>query len=246
MRIDWWTLGLQTVNVAVLVWLLQRFFWRPVAAMIERRRATTTAALADAQAVRSKAATLLADAEKARTGFGAERDAILQQAHDDANRATTAQLSDAAARVTALEAAGATATAAAQRAAEGAWADRSSHLAVDIASRLARRLDGPAVQDSFLAWLLEQLRALPDATRQAVTGANLEAVSAVPMDAAGQAHATSLIAEALGGPIGISYRVEPALIAGLELHGPHLDVSNSWRADLAKILQETTPARNSA
>jgi len=29
MTIDWWTLGLQTVNVAILVWLLQRFFWRP-------------------------------------------------------------------------------------------------------------------------------------------------------------------------------------------------------------------------
>ena len=39
MTIDWWTLGIQTVNVVVLVWLLQHFFWRPVAAMIEQRRA---------------------------------------------------------------------------------------------------------------------------------------------------------------------------------------------------------------
>ena len=35
MTIDWWTLGLQAVNVAVLIWLLGRFFWKPVAAMIE-------------------------------------------------------------------------------------------------------------------------------------------------------------------------------------------------------------------
>lgn len=246
MRIDWWTLGLQTVNVAVLVWLLQRFFWRPVAAMIEQRRTTTTAALADVEATHSKAAALLADAETARAGFGAERDAILRQAHDDAGQAATAQLSDAAARVAALEAAGAAATAAAQHAAEGAWAERSSHLAVDIASRLAGRLDGQAVQASFLAWLLEQLRALPDATRLAVTGTSLEAVSAVPLDAASQARTTALIAEALGGPVAITYRTEPALIAGLELHGPHLDVSNSWRADLAKVLQETLPTRDPA
>ena len=39
MTIDWWTLGIQTVNVVILVWLLGRFFWRPVAAMIEQRRA---------------------------------------------------------------------------------------------------------------------------------------------------------------------------------------------------------------
>ena len=34
MTIDWWTLGIQAVNVVILVWLLGRFFWRPVAAMI--------------------------------------------------------------------------------------------------------------------------------------------------------------------------------------------------------------------
>ena len=39
MTIDWWTLGIQTVNVIILIWLLGRFFWRPVAAMIEQRRA---------------------------------------------------------------------------------------------------------------------------------------------------------------------------------------------------------------
>jgi F-type H+-transporting ATPase subunit b len=246
MQIDWWTLGLQTVNVAVLVWLLQRFFWRPVAAIIEQRRPATRAVLAEAEAIRSKAAAALADAEKARAGFGAERDAILRQAHDDAGQAAAAQLADTATRVAASEAAGAAATAAAQRAAGDAWAERSGHLAVDIAGRLAGRLDGPAVQASFLAWLLDQLRALPDATRQAVAGASLEAVSATPIDPAGQARTTGLIAEALGSPVGISYRTDPALIAGLELHGPHLDVSNSWQADLARVLRETAPARDGA
>ena len=31
MTFDWWTLGLQTVNILILVWLLQRFFWTPIA-----------------------------------------------------------------------------------------------------------------------------------------------------------------------------------------------------------------------
>ena len=39
MTIDWWTLGLQTINVLILIWLLAHFFWRPVAGMIEQRRA---------------------------------------------------------------------------------------------------------------------------------------------------------------------------------------------------------------
>ena len=45
MRIDWWTLGFQAVNVVILVWLLQRFFWRPVAGMIAERRTAVQKAL---------------------------------------------------------------------------------------------------------------------------------------------------------------------------------------------------------
>ena len=61
MSIDWWTLGFQTVNVIVLVWLLQRFFWRPVAAMIEQRRSVTAKALAAAKDAQEKAATAMAE-----------------------------------------------------------------------------------------------------------------------------------------------------------------------------------------
>lgn len=39
MTIDWWTLGLQTVNVLVLVWILARFLFRPVARIIADRQA---------------------------------------------------------------------------------------------------------------------------------------------------------------------------------------------------------------
>ena len=41
MTFDWWTLGLQTVNIVILVWLLQRFFWAPIAGMIAERRAAS-------------------------------------------------------------------------------------------------------------------------------------------------------------------------------------------------------------
>jgi F-type H+-transporting ATPase subunit b len=47
MRIDWWTLALQTFNVLVLVWILSRFLFRPVASMIEQRQAAAAKLLAD-------------------------------------------------------------------------------------------------------------------------------------------------------------------------------------------------------
>ena len=56
MPIDWWTLALQTVNVLILVWLLARFFCRPVAAMIvAKRQEQASKLLADAVAARQEA-----------------------------------------------------------------------------------------------------------------------------------------------------------------------------------------------
>ena len=55
MRIDWWTLSLQTVNVLILIWILSRFLFRPVVAMIDERRAATAKVLSDAEAAKKQA-----------------------------------------------------------------------------------------------------------------------------------------------------------------------------------------------
>ena len=38
MRIDWWTLAFQTINVLILIWILSQFLFRPVVAIIEQRQ----------------------------------------------------------------------------------------------------------------------------------------------------------------------------------------------------------------
>ena len=126
MTIDWWTLGLQAINVLVLVWLLGHFFWRPVAAMIEQRRVTAQKALADAEAKRTEAAAALADIERTRAGFAQERDAILKAAQETAEQAHAARLQEAAKEAAALEAAAKAAIARDKEAAEKAWAERAS------------------------------------------------------------------------------------------------------------------------
>jgi F-type H+-transporting ATPase subunit b len=238
MTIDWWTLGLQTVNVVVLVWLLKRFFWRPVAAMIEQRRAAAQALLTEAEAKHTEAAAALTKIEATRAGFTQERDAILATAHGTTEQARTALLDKAAEDAATLAASAKTAIEKERQAAEQDWSDRASRLAVDIARRLANRLDGPTVNAIFLDWMLQAVRALPAATRQSVT--TLEAVSAAPLETSDQAHYRSLITAAFEAHPQITFKVDSALIAGLELYGPHFAVSNSWRADLSKILADLT------
>jgi F-type H+-transporting ATPase subunit b len=242
MTIDWWTLGIQTVNVVILVWLLGHFFWRPVAAMIEERRVKARLILTEAEAKRSQAAATLAEIEKTRAGFALERETILTAANKAAEEARTARLEEAAKEVALLEVAATVSIEREKDAIEKTWIKRANHLAVEIAERLAVRLGGPAVQAAFLDWLLKEIQALPEPARQAmaVGGAAVEAISAAPIDPADQERYRELIGKAFGARLEIAFKVDPALIAGLELHGPHLVVSNSWRADLTKILAELT------
>jgi F-type H+-transporting ATPase subunit b len=240
MTIDWWTLGIQAVNVIILIWLLARFFWRPVAATIAQRRAAAAQLLAEAEASRRQAADALAEIKRTRAGFDSEHDAIIAAAHGAAEDARTALLATAAQEAAAIKAAATAEIGSERRAAEAAWAERAGVLAVEIARRLVARLDGPVVTAAFLDWLLKEIRALPASDRAAMAadGVILEAISPAPIAAADQDRYRKLIGEAFGVRLQIVFKEDPALVAGLELRGPNLVVSNSWRADLAKILAD--------
>ena len=121
---------------------------------------------------------------------------------------------------------------------ESEWAERAGALALQISQQLVSRLDGASIQGAFLNGVLDQIGKLPESTRQAVAAqhATLELISAVPIELAEQPRYGELIARAFGQPGAIiTYRADAELIAGLELHGAHLIISNSWRADLARI-----------
>jgi F-type H+-transporting ATPase subunit b len=242
MTIDWWTLGIQTVNVVILIWLLGRFFWRPVAAMIEQRRATALRIMAEADAKRAEATAALVEIEQTRAGFARERDAILVAAHEVAERERTTRLAETEKEARSLEAAAEAAIEKDKQAVDKAWADRASRLAVDIAGRLAVRLDSPAVRAAFLDWLLKEIQALPVPARQAAAmeGTTLEATSATALPPADQDRYRELIGQAFGAHPQIIFKADRSLIAGLELQGPHFIVSNSWRADLTQILTDLT------
>jgi F-type H+-transporting ATPase subunit b len=240
MNLSWWTLGIQTVNVVILIWLLGRFFWRPVAAMIEQRRAAAQRIVAEAEVKRGEATAALAEIERTRAGFTKEREAILTEAHAAAETARAARLAEAEQEARSLEAAARATIEKEKQAVDKAWAERASRLAVDIAGHLAARLDGPAVRAAFLDWLVKEIQALPAPARQAAAaeGITLEATSATALPPADQDHYRELIGAAFGAHPKIVFKADHALIAGLELQGPHFIVSNSWRADLTHILAD--------
>ena len=55
MLIDWFTVGAQALNFAILVWLMKRFLYKPILDAIDSREKRIAAALADADAKKAEA-----------------------------------------------------------------------------------------------------------------------------------------------------------------------------------------------
>jgi F-type H+-transporting ATPase subunit b len=80
MHFDWWTLALQTINFAILAWLLNRFLYKPVLRMIDARRAEIDKQYAEVSSAEAKAKDALATIEAGRSNIAAEREAVLKAA----------------------------------------------------------------------------------------------------------------------------------------------------------------------
>ena len=245
MTIDWWTLGLEAINVAVLVWLLGRFFWAPVVGIIEKRRAAIAEALAKADARDRELEKAAADIAGSRAGFAAERDAIIAGARKEAEIERAAIIEKARKDAAELEAKAHQAVEAERETERKAWTARSARLAVTIAGRLAARLDGPAVDAAFLGWLVKAAGDLSGTAKASLAshGMKLVAVTARPLDDAERKRVRSEIAGAIGSRPAMTFETDPSLIAGMELHGSHFSLRNSWRADLDRILEEISDER---
>lgn len=240
MRIDWSTLALQTVNVLVLVWLLARFLFRPVMAIIAERRIAAEKLLADAATTRTLAEAYQAEAKHRLEGVATDAEHMLTEARalaetervrlsqQAADAATRAQIEAKAAiendRVTM----------------EHTLRQQACDLAIVIAQRLLRRLPVKTATAALLESLTSVMQDLRDQPRRYVAAAEgpLDIVTAVPLDDAQQTACRDMMSQALGRTSTLVFRTDPALIAGVELHTSGILVRNSWQADLERIAGE--------
>jgi F-type H+-transporting ATPase subunit b len=242
MQIDWWTLALQTIHLLVLVWLLGRFLFKPIARIVEERQAAVAQALDDAKAMREQAEQAEAEAKSATAKIAAERNTILEKANDEAAK-EKARLIDGAREETSQMIEQAKRDIGRMRETEAAEnGKRASELAVDIAARLFERLPDEARIAGFIDGLGDALKALPDQVRSEI-GMNEKPITvraARQLSNAETQACRKAIANALGRDAAITVTVEPDLIAGLEIETPHAVARNSLRADLDRIAEELT------
>jgi F-type H+-transporting ATPase subunit b len=220
---DWMTAVLEALNFLVLVWLLKRFFYRPVLAVIEKRRADSERILTDAEARRRDAESLKAEYESRLGDAGRQRDLALARLDEEI----------AAERTHRLDAVKAEADADRQRRLVLAAREASEHekalerqavaIGARFASRLLDRLAGPELETKLVDLALEELAtAAPE--KLSVIGAALrepeasvEVVTAHPLDAARRAALAAALGSLAGRALEPAFREDAALKSGLSV-----------------------------
>lgn len=240
MRIDWWTLGLQTFNAVVLIWILSRFLFRPVTEIMRKRREAMEALLADTEAAKAAAVAAEVQAQSKAEALAGERSALMERAAADARAAGDVLLAAARTEADAIRAEARAANETLKSKEEAATALNAGRLAVNIAAKLFSRLPDEARVAGFVSGLGDGIARLPVETRSSIAddGAPVQLTAARQLTEDETGALSTMFEAALGRKIAFRVDVDPAVIAGLELRSPRALVRNSFRADLEKIEAE--------
>jgi F-type H+-transporting ATPase subunit b len=249
MRFDWWTLALQTVNFAVLVWLLHRFLYKPVLAMIEARQAEVQRQFDEAKATDDKAKAYLATIEAERAAIASGRDAALKVAATQAQEAAEGRRAQAEREAQSLLE-GARKTLETER--EQAL-DEARRVAIDLGAEFARRLLAevpmPLRAEAWIERIERHLGGLEGAERKALTrqlanGAPLTVMTAAPLPAETAGAWRERLGHLLGDGINVAFDVNADLLAGVELHFPTAILRFSWQNTLAELRSQVSDHAN--
>ena len=221
MEFDWTTFALEVLNFLVLVWLLKRFFYRPVLAVIEARRAETAKTIADAEAVRRAAEGLkgeyqahLAEVDKERAAVQARLDAEIAAERSRRLAAVGSEIVEERKRRIALEARE-------KSEIELALERQATGIAARFATRLLERLAGPELEAKLADLALSELGAEGSGKLEALhlamkdPNVSIEVVSAYPLDEARRAAFTQTLSRLAGRSLAPKFAEDTALKAGV-------------------------------
>lgn len=250
MSFNWWTAALQAVNFIILVWLLERFLFIPVTAMVARRKEEIGKSLAAAEAANHKAEQARHEFEQRTAEIEAERHQVIESER--------ARIAEQRARI--LEAARADADKLRKetllrldeerKSAATEVFEQAVGLGIEIASRLLGEVAAPALDSVLFTRMVEHLDRLSMSERAALGSGRSEepilVATAHPLGADEQARWIAALTARLGNSRPIVFSADPGLIAGAELRFPHAALRFNWRDSIAAARQEMMGSRGDA
>ena len=242
MNFDWWTFALQAANFLILVWLLQRFLFKPVKAIVAQRKEEISRVLTEASAEKESAERLKQEIEATRSQIVAERQKMMDAAQAQLSAERQKIIEEARSEAEKIRAQALKQLDEERAAASNELFERTLTMATTLAERLLRELAVPSMEQPFLGRVIDYLDRLPAEGRvkllaQSDAGALL-VTTAHPLAVQEQSEWHAQLAKRLGADFSIKFGADPTLIAGVEITFPHAILRFNWRDSLAVALKE--------
>ncbi len=244
MSFSWTTFALQAVNFLVLVWLLKRFLFKPVGAIVAERKTEIARVQAEAETARQSAEQARKDFESHQAQIAVEKQTIFDQARAQLADERAKMIQAARTDIEKLKAAASKRVGEERDTASRELFERSIQIAVGLAQRLLQQFSAPGLEELFLERVLDHLDHLSAADRAALIsefgrdGAQLIVTTAYPLNPTGESQWRATLSERFGGHSQIMFATDKDLIAGAELKFPHAILRFSWRDVLADAQRE--------
>jgi F-type H+-transporting ATPase subunit b len=242
MSFSWWTFALQAVNFLVLVWLLRRFLFKPVTAMVARRKEQLAHGMAEVAAEKQTALKLQQDLQAQRAGIEAERQKAIDQQRTQLAAESKKMIEEARAEAQKIREQAATQIDAERAAASEELFSQTVELAMNLAEKLVREVAFPSIDQAFMTRVLDYWDHLSAPERAALVsqlGPNPVVVTtAHPLGAPEEAAWREQLGQRIGVVASIEFKSDPALIAGAEIKFPSAILRFNWRDALTSAARD--------
>jgi len=232
-QIDWLTVAAQIVNFLVLVWLLQRFLYRPITDAIGRREQRIADRLNEARAARGAAEEEAETFRRRQQELEERKEDILSSARDEARALRDRMEDEVRKEVEEKRAAWRDHLDAERAALLSALQRRAGHRILDITGRILSEYADTGISERAVATFAERLATLDPQTRDRLAEAASEAQTAMvetgaALSGAAKGRITRALREALSAEIDVEYREDDGIVIGARLTIG--DVTAEWSA----------------
>lgn len=221
MQIDWLTVAAQAVNFLVLVFLLERFLYRPVLAAMSRREARIAQRLDDAEKREADAARAAADYEERMREIESRREALVAEARKQAGVEHERLLEAARSEVEATEARWRADLEREKQSLRRALRRDLALAAQAIARRSLADLADARIEERAIDVFIERFGQLDAAEREALRddAAGLVVATAFPVDEDGQRRIVDTLRRCIDPDVTPVFSAAPELVCGIEVRG---------------------------
>lgn len=242
MNFSWWTFALQAANFLILIWLLQRFLFKPVKAIVARRKEEISRALTEASQEKESAQRLMQEIEVKRSEIDAERQKMIDEERAQLSTERKKIVEETRSEVEKVRDQALKRLDEERAAASNELFERTVALATNLTERLLRELAVPSIEQPFLGRVLDYLDRLAKEERAKLfprlDAAVLFVTTAHPLGVQEQSEWHEQLAKRLGAAFSIKFSADPALIAGTVITFPHAILRFNWRDTLTTALKQ--------